>query len=55
MGRREGNRQRYILRVRRILNRPCTELRPEGAAKFFSREQPLILDSSVRLSEADPG
>ena len=28
------------LRVRRILNRPCTELRPEGAAKLLSREQP---------------
>ena len=36
------------VRVRRILNRPCTELRPEGAAKVFSREQPLILDTSVR-------
>ena len=43
------------LRVRRILNRPCTELRPEGAAKLFSREQPLILDTSIRLSKADPG
>ena len=33
--------------VRRILNRSSTELRPEGAAKQFSREQPLILDTSV--------
>ena len=43
------------LRVRRILNRPCTELRSEGAAKLFSREQPLILNISVRLHKADPG
>ena len=42
------------LRVRRILNRPCTELRSEGAAKLFSGEQPLILDTSIRLSKADP-
>ena len=35
------------LRVRRTLNRPCTKLRPEGAAKLFSREQPLILDTSI--------
>ena len=36
------------LRVGRILNRPYNELRPEGIAKLFSREQPLILDTSVR-------
>ena len=48
-----GVTQACELRVRHILNRTCTELQPEDAAKLFSREQCsliLYIHAPVRTS-----